>query len=83
MFLTSFIITALAVYGMSTLIAEYDGPFDIFKKVRGSTKSSLFTCVVCIACWLAIPVTLLGLHVGILWLMPLAVIGAITFGERL
>jgi hypothetical protein len=57
-----FIMGALAVYGVSTLMSDYGGPKSLLLQLR--TKYKLFDCSVCIGVWVAIPIAIL-LHVGI------------------
>lgn len=79
-----FIIYVLAVYGVSTLISDYDGPNNIFYRLRSKYSKSALTCTVCLSVWVAlilfIPI-LLG--IGYLVLSPLAVIGGVILLERL
>jgi hypothetical protein len=46
--------TAIAAYGLSTLIADYDGPFRIFFRLRRSRLGALFECNVCLLPYIAI-----------------------------
>lgn len=62
---------ALAAYGVSTLVSDYDGPFKLFFKLRSNTSRSLFECTVCL-----LPYTALIVMICPLWaLQYLAVIG--------
>ena len=70
------IIATLGTYGPSTLLAEYDGPLDILSKLR---KRGLPDCAVCLAVWIAIPVSYFA---GIGILGYLAVIGGVILLER-
>lgn len=79
----NFLITALAVYGLSALICEYDGLFNVFKRLRGRFPGSFLTCVVCTAVWLSVPVILLGVYGGIAYITPLAIVGVVIVLERL
>lgn len=54
------VIAILATYGVSTLVADYDGPRDIFIRLR--KRSKFFECAVCLSPWVAvIPALLIGL----------------------
>lgn len=49
-------------YGLSTLISEYDGPIDLFVKLRSTKLLKFFECGVCLTPYVAlIPTLLLGL----------------------
>lgn len=79
----NFLITALAVYGLSALISEYEGPFEAFKRLRGKYPNSALTCVVCTSVWLAVPISLISIYFGVEWLIPSAIVGAVIVGERI
>lgn len=61
---TNLIIIALGVYGVSTLIADYDGPHSIFIKLRKKFSAGLFECNVCLSVYIAL-VPLMFSHVSI------------------
>lgn len=46
------IIAILATYGIVTLVSQYDGPNDLFKKLRKDKK--VFECSVCLTPWIAL-----------------------------
>ena len=76
------IITTLAVYGASKLLAEYDGFMDVFYRIRSIKWLRMLTCVVCTSVWVAVAFSLvfwLGLAV---WLLPLAIVGVIILIEE-
>ena len=63
--------TAIAAYGLSTLVAGYDGPLRIFFWLRQSRLGTLFECNVCLLPYIAILCL-----VAPLWLLNyLAVVG--------
>ena len=73
------IITALAVYGTSKLLVEYDGYRDVFYKLRSHYEA--LQCVACTSVYVAVAfsaVYFLGLS---MWLLPLAIVGAIILIE--
>lgn len=50
------IMSALCVYALSSLVANYDGPFGIFQHIRRvKWLQSLTSCQVCTAFWCTIP----------------------------
>lgn len=77
-FITIFI-TALATLGISSLISQYNGAFDVFQKLRNKFPRSPLTCTVCLSVWVAIP---LSIFTGIGFIGYLAVIGLIIIEER-
>lgn len=70
------IMAGLATYGVAKLLAEYDGAFNSFSKLR-----DLFMprCAVCIAVWVAIPISI---YAHITLLSYLAIIGGIVIMEE-
>ena len=74
-----FIIAALATYRLSRLIADEEGPWGMFSKLRDLTPEMSswrrgIECIMCVSVWVAFPIAiLLGLF-GIVepWLTPLA-----------
>lgn len=64
------ILAILSAYGLSTLVSDYDGPFNVLTSLRG--RFSALYCTVCASFWLSVPVSLL-FGVGVVeWL---AVVG--------
>lgn len=61
---TNIILGALGVYGMATIVADYDGPFHIFERLRSGALRSLFICNVCLMPYFALVPTI-GLGLGI------------------
>ena len=70
------IVNMLAVYAVSTLLAEYNGFRDIFMKLR---KKGLPDCAVCLSVWTAIPAALLT---GLSVVEYLAVVGGVILLVR-
>lgn len=58
-----FIIIALAVYRLSRLISDEEGPWGIFNKIRAlpPEQSNLrrgIECIMCVSVWVALPVAI-------------------------
>lgn len=70
------IIVVLAVYAVSTLLAEYNGFRDIFMKLR---KKGLPDCSVCLSVWIAIPISIIA---GLSIVEYLSVIGGVILLSR-
>lgn len=76
------IITALAVYGTSKLLVEYDGYGDVFYRLRSIQQSfKMLQCVVCTACWLALAFSVIFWLGWAIWLLPLAIVGIVIMIE--
>lgn len=59
-----FIIAALAVYRVSRMITDEEGPFEVFTKLRGRFKPDTWIgrgleCMMCVSFWVALPFALL------------------------
>lgn len=76
------IILALATYGVSKLISEYDGFGDIFYKLRRKKWLSMLTCTVCTSVWVAVAFSIVWAFGYALWLTPLAVVGIVIILEE-
>lgn len=76
------IITALAVYGTSKLLVEYDGYKDVFYKLRQSERLTMLQCVVCTACWVTLAFSVMFWLELAVWLLPLAIVGVIILIEE-
>lgn len=74
----NFVFSVLATFGSAALIVRYDGPFNIFVRVRSAFHVA--HCVVCLSVWLAIPITLVE---GLSFIEYLAVLGVLVVLERL
>lgn len=70
---------SIAAYGLSTLLADYDGPFRIFFRLRRSRLGTLIECNVCLLPYVAILCL-----VSPLWMLNyLAVVGVGILISRL
>lgn len=79
--MTGLIIYALATYGLSVLLSDYDGPTDIFRNSRGKLKA--LECTVCTSVYVALALFVpIALGIGNS-LTPLAVVGVVVLLERL
>ena len=70
------IVAILAVYGVSTLFAEYNGFKDVFIKLR---KMGMPDCAVCLSVWIAIPISIIA---GLSIVEYLSVIGGVILLSR-
>jgi len=77
--MTDILITALATYGISSIVAHYDGLGQVFMKLRQKYPTSAFTCTICLATWVAIPI---ATHLSIGVVGYLAALGLILIVER-
>jgi hypothetical protein len=75
------IISALATFGVASLVSNYDGPYHVFAKLR--SKYELFRCTVCLATWLATPLFFLATNGFLAYVTSLAIIGVVVIIERL
>lgn len=57
-------LSMLATYVITSVISSYDGPFDIFARVRGEWEKP-WSCFVCLSFWIAIPV--IGLQTNMMY----------------
>lgn len=74
------LIAILGTYGLISLISDYDGPFNVFFKLRSSRLGKLFECGVCLSPYFAL-IPVLGL--GMSLYEYLAVIGGSVILSRL
>lgn len=63
----------LITVGLATLIAQYDGAFDLFLRLRTSRLGKLFDCNVCLSPYLAL-IPVLGFRMGLM--QYLTIVGA-------
>lgn len=63
----------LITVGLATLVADYDGPFNIFLRLRTSRLGKLFDCNTCLVPYLAL-IPVLGLNMG--FMDYLVIVGA-------
>ena len=59
----TFALTALAVYRISRMVADEEGPWSIFTKLRGLAKPDTWLgrgleCMMCVSVWIALPAAL-------------------------
>jgi len=82
--LTTFFIAALAAHRLSVALAEEEGPFSLFVKLRGRLDPDQKTwlgrginCVFCVSFWMALPIALLVAVLGYadMWAWPLIWLG--------
>jgi len=57
------LIASLAVYRISRMISDEEGPFSVFTKLRGLAKPDSWTgrgleCLMCVSVWIALPIAL-------------------------
>jgi hypothetical protein len=71
-------LAALAVYRLSRMISDEEGPFAVFTKLRGLAKSDTWIgrgleCILCVSVWVSLPATILITVLGYIdqWLWPL------------
>lgn len=76
------IITALAVYGTSKLLVEYDGLMDVFYRIRSIKWLKMLTCVVCTSVYIALAFSIIYWLGWAMWLLPLAILGVIILIEN-
>lgn len=79
----NFLVLALAVYGISALMSEYDGPKGMFKTLRDEYPESPLTCAVCLSVWLSIPILIIGTQLGMIFITPFAIVGVVILLEKL
>lgn len=75
------IITALAVYGTSKLLVEYNGYKDVFYKLRQSERLTMLQCVVCCSVYVALAFSIIYWLGWAMWLLPLAIAGIVIMIE--
>ena len=75
------IITALAVYGTSKLLVEYDGYMNVFYKLRSVQSLTMLHCVVCTSVYVALAFSIIYWLGWAMWLLPLAIVGIIILIE--
>jgi hypothetical protein len=68
-----FILAALATYRLSRMIADEEGPFAIFTKLRGAYPPTDWVgrgleCIMCVSFWVALPI---ALYIDWTWTAPL------------
>lgn len=68
-----FILAALAVYRLSRMISDEEGPFAVFTWLRGLATPGTWVahgveCIMCVSVWVALPI---ALYVDWSWTAPL------------
>lgn len=48
------LLCALSVYTVTLIVSSYDGPFDVFARLRAKFDKP-FSCFVCLSFWVALP----------------------------
>jgi len=76
------ILAALAVYRISRMVADEEGPFSVFTKLRALAPAQTWVargleCIMCVSFWVAIPVALVVDWSPTWWLTWLA-LSAVT-----
>lgn len=73
-----FSIAALAVYRLSRMISDEEGPFAVFTWLRGLAKPDTWIgrgleCIMCVSVWVALPVMVMITVLGYadIWIWPL------------
>lgn len=76
--LVVFALAALAVYRVSRMLTDEEGPFMVFTKVRGLAEPDTWVgrgleCIMCVSVWIALPFTVMLTVLGYadVWLWPL------------
>lgn len=69
----TFLIAGLAVYRVSRMIADEEGPFMVFSKLRGLARPDTWVargleCIMCVSVWVALPIALV---IDWTWTAPL------------
>lgn len=77
-----FLIAALATYRLSRLLADEEGPWSMFSKLRDLTPEQSswrrgVECIMCVSVWVALPIAVWiapdWQHIPLLWLALSAV----------
>lgn len=72
-----FILAALAVYRLSRLIADEEGPWSLFPRLRAlippKHPGQGVECIMCVSVWIALPTTIALVVLGLadVWLWPI------------
>lgn len=69
----TFILAALAVYRLSRMITDEEGPFMVFTKLRGLARPDTWIgrgleCIMCVSVWVALAA---ALYIDWTWTLPL------------
>lgn len=73
MALMTFTLAALAVYRLSRMLTDEEGPFMVFTKVRGLARPDTWIgrgleCILCMSVWVALAA---ALYIDPTWTLPL------------
>jgi hypothetical protein len=76
----TFILASLAVYRLSRMLTDEEGPFSVFTKLRGLAKPETWigrglACIICMSVWIALPFALWIDWTGDWWITWLALSG--------
>lgn len=76
----SFALASLAVYRISRMITDEEGPFRAFTWLRGLARPDTWIgrgleCIMCVSFWIALPI---ALYIGGDWLLTWPALSAIT-----
>lgn len=80
MTLLTFALAALAVYRISRMITDEEGPFMVFSRIRGIAQPTTWVgrgleCIMCVSVWIALPI---ALYIGGDWLLTWPALSAVT-----
>ena len=69
----TFALAALAVYRLSRMLTDEDGPFEAFTRLRGLARPDTWIgrgleCIMCMSVWVAL---LAALYIDLTWTLPL------------
>lgn len=71
------LLASLAVYRVSRMIADEEGPWSVFVRLRAAAPPETWLsrgleCIMCVAVWVALPITILIVLLGYtdVWLWP-------------
>ncbi len=76
----TFALAALAVYRISRMITDEEGPFMVFSKLRGIAQPTTWIgrgleCIMCVSVWVALPV---AYYLGGDWPLTWLALSAVT-----
>ena len=76
----TFALAALAVYRISRMITDEEGPFMVFSRLRGLAQPDTWIgrgleCIICVSVWVALPI---ALWFGGDWLLTWPALSAVT-----
>lgn len=75
--------TALAVFAVSSLLTEYEGPKNAFVTLKDKFPSSPLKCLVCTSVYVSVLFYILNYYGVSAHLLPLATIGVVILIERI